>query len=81
MNFDRSHYVGAANATREQVNEITTFLDASMVYGSDAARAEELRTLSNGEMKTSANGFLLPNNVNGLPNAGGTSTSSFLAGK
>ena len=57
------------------------FIDASMVYGSDAARAAELRTMSNGELKTSANGLNLPYNTNGLPNAGGTGADFFLAGE
>lgn len=52
-----------------------------MVYGSDEARAAELRTMSNGELKTSANGLNMPYNKNGFDNAGGTSDKFFLAGK
>lgn len=37
---------------REQFNEITSYIDASNVYGSDDGRAEELRTLSNGLLRT-----------------------------
>lgn len=53
---------------RQQVNEITSFLDASMVYGSSNDRAHALRTLSGGKMRTSA-GNLLPLNTRGLANA------------
>jgi len=39
----RSNFVMQGGA-RQQVNAITTWIDASMVYGSDAARAAALRT-------------------------------------
>lgn len=65
---------------REQINEITAWIDASNVYGSDAERALALRTLDGtGRLATSA-GDLLPFNVDGLPNAGGPSPTLFLAG-
>ncbi len=51
---------------RQQPNKVTSFLDGSMIYGSDAARARKLRTLSGGLMKTSA-GDLLPINTGNLP--------------
>src|SRR5262249_42992403 len=38
---------------RQQPNDITGFLDASMVYGSDAVTADALRTHSGGLLKTS----------------------------
>ena len=57
------------NGVRQQMNINTAFIDASQVYGSDEARAPELRTLDGtGRLKTSA-GDLLPYNVNGFPNA------------
>jgi len=52
---------------RQQANQITHWLDASSVYGSNTPRALELRELSGGRMKTSA-GDLLPFNVNGFDN-------------
>lgn len=54
---------------RQQLNNITSFIDASNVYGSDDVRADELRTFDgNGTLKTSA-GDLLPFNTAGLHNA------------
>ena len=53
---------------RQQVNDITSFLDASNVYGSSDERAQALRTLSGGKLRTS-DGDLLPLNTLGLPNA------------
>ena len=78
--LNRSFFRTAAG-TREQVNEITTFIDASNVYGSDPARASELRTLDGtGRLKTS-DGRMLPFNLNGFPNAPHASDPSFfLAG-
>ena len=65
---------------RQQVNQITAFIDASNVYGSDEERALELRTLDGtGRLKTSE-GDLLPFNENGLVNAPSTDASFFLAG-
>lgn len=65
---------------RQQVQAITGWIDASNVYGSDAARAAALRTVDGtGRLRTSAGG-LLPFNTAGLPNAGGTDAALFLAG-
>ena len=47
---------------REQTNLITSWLDASNVYGSESGRADWLRTFGNGKLKMSA-GQLLPYNT------------------
>ncbi|MCA9153461.1 MAG: VCBS repeat-containing protein, partial [Planctomycetales bacterium] len=52
---------------RQHPNLVTSFLDASVVYGSDAARAVALRTLVDGKLKTSADGLLPLNNVDTFP--------------
>jgi hypothetical protein len=53
---------------RQQITEISSFLDASMVYGSDTNRANALRSFTSGKLKTSGSN-LLPLNTNGLANA------------
>lgn len=63
---------------RQQFNDITTFIDASNVYGSDVERNEALRA-ADGRMKVS-DGDLMPFNTEGLPNAMGTSPTFFLGG-
>ena len=63
--YDRTTGTAAGNP-RQQTNGITTWIDASNVYGSDAARQAALRTNDGtGRLKTSA-GDLLPFNVDGL---------------
>ncbi|MEM7284351.1 MAG: peroxidase family protein [Pseudomonadota bacterium] len=65
---------------RQQINEITGWIDASNVYGSTSDRAIALRTNDgSGELLTSP-GNLLPFNQAGLPNAGGTNPNLFVAG-
>ncbi|QDU96105.1 peroxidase family protein [Lignipirellula cremea] len=68
-----------AGDPRQQINSITAFLDGSVIYGSDEVRAAELREGTGGRLKTSE-GDLLPFNTAGLDNAGGTSSTLFLAG-
>lgn len=53
------------SSPREQINLITSWLDASMVYGSDQHRASWLRTYQNGKLKTSAGNLLPYNTYNG----------------
>jgi hypothetical protein len=80
--MDRSNYAvgtGTADMPRQQLNHITAFIDASNVYGSDATRAEALRTFADGKLATSANDLLPFNDgPDPLPDPGGPGL--FLAG-
>jgi hypothetical protein len=88
IDFNRSAYDPTTGDStedpRQQINQITAFLDGSAVYGSDEARAAELRTFDGGKLKVteSENGDLLPFNEAGLPNAnpGYPDEQLFLAG-
>ncbi|MDY6803695.1 MAG: peroxidase family protein [Cyanobacteriota bacterium] len=72
---------------REQFNEITAWVDGSNVYGSDAERAEWLRSFDDGKLKVTehSTGDLLPT-AGGDPNAphmamdGVLGASTFVAG-
>ncbi len=84
--FNRSQIApGTGTSARNPakfVNLDTSYIDGSMVYGSDDATAAALRTFSGGLLKTSA-GNLLPYNTMGLSmadNLGLPQTSLFAAG-
>ena len=84
--FTRSTFAEKSNkatSVRQQNNWVTSFIDGSQVYGSDADRARALRTMSGGLMKTSA-GNMLPFNTAGLANDNDAhqvaDTQLFLAG-
>jgi peroxidase len=91
--FNRSRYDPATGTAdpfpgtarlnrREVINSVTSYIDASMVYGSDPVRQAALRTFEGGKLRTSADGKLLPPNAAGLPNADpfGLGARLFLAG-
>jgi len=68
---------------REQENEISSWIDGSMIYGSDTVRLAELRVGPTSPFLKTSDGNLLPFNVNGLNNANGVVSdpgSLFLAG-
>jgi peroxidase len=77
ISFCRSIFDSASGTNphnpRVQPNAITSFIDASNVYGSDATRASALRKNDgSGELRTSpgpGGADLLPLNTTGLPNA------------
>lgn len=84
LSFNRSGYdpasgTGAENP-RQQMNEISGWIDASNVYGSDEIRAAALRTNDGSGKLRMSDGRLLPFNTDGLPNAGGDSAELFLGG-
>ena len=70
ISLNRSDFDSSTGVTtpRQQVNSATSFLDASMVYGTSLERANALRTMSGGRMNTSS-GDLLPFNTGLLHNA------------
>ncbi len=65
---------------RRQLNMITSWIDASNVYGSDAVRADALRRHGGDGLLKTSSVDLLPFNTAGLDNAGGPSSALFLAG-
>lgn len=79
--FDPATGTDASNP-REQENEITSWIDGSMVYGSDNERAAAVRDGTSPFLKVSTNN-MLPFNEDSLTNANGfivDPTALFLAG-
>ena len=80
--FSRSNYV--INGVREQINDVTAWIDGSQIYGSSLSRSQALRTNggTGAKLLTSANN-LLPYNTGGLTNQNNGPTPAnqlFLAG-
>ncbi|MEZ6128874.1 MAG: peroxidase family protein [Planctomycetaceae bacterium] len=66
---------------RQQINQITTFIDGSMIYGSDDDRAAQLRSFSDGHLRIADDNLLIRNDI-GLNNHNGNLPEAqlFLAG-
>ncbi|MEM9281102.1 MAG: peroxidase family protein [Verrucomicrobiota bacterium] len=79
IHMDRA-FGETVDGIREQINELTAFVDASNVYGSDLERAEGLRTNDGTGRLLVSEGDLLPFNTEALPNAPSDSPDFFLAG-
>ena len=84
--FDANTGTSTSNP-REQINEITGYIDGSNVYGSDTQRVTQLRSFSGGRLKSQQTsvGEMLPFNDGTVGNAGtperpNLSTSFFIAG-
>ncbi len=69
IGLNRSAFEVDEDGVRQQINQITAFLDGSMIYGSDEELAAQLRTFDGGLLKTS-DGDLLPYGDNGFFQAG-----------
>lgn len=68
INLNRSRYDATTGTSvdnpREQVNQITAWIDASMIYGSSRVTADGLRAFAGGKLKTSV-GNLPPTDAAG----------------
>lgn len=67
---------------REQINQVTSYIDASTVYGSDTQKADSLRTFQTGLLRYGRSGQLNPPDPpNGeLCRLGAISTQCFIGG-
>ncbi|MDJ0837883.1 MAG: peroxidase family protein [Acidobacteriota bacterium] len=83
--LNRSHHSESPYSIgpRQQINDITAWIDASNVYGSDYDRAKWLRTGYHGKLMVQSHwllGDLLPWNDGTQPNAPDSSSDFFVAG-
>ncbi len=83
--FSRSKWLAGTGTSkknpRQQVNDITSYIDASNVYGSSAERAHALRRNDgSGMLRTAHNGRFPMYNTPAFDNAGGTGDELFLCG-
>lgn len=79
IHMSRSKYVADGDGVRQQINELSAFLDASAVYGSTYDRYKHIRAYKDGKLKVSEGEFL-PYNEYGLPNEGGDERKDLFLG-
>lgn len=56
--MQRSRFVIDGDGVQQQVNTVTSFLDGSMIYGSDEVRAAALRSFKGGRLRMEDDGLL-----------------------
>lgn len=72
LEFSRKHNAintGVNGVSREYLNEVSTYIDGSHIYGSDQVRANWLRTFNGGKLKTSSGGYMPWNTISGEYNS------------
>ncbi|XP_055999997.1 peroxidase-like protein [Ostrea edulis] len=83
MNFVRhtgAPPLGCQNGVRQQINERTSFVDGSMIYGSDVTREIALRSELWGRLAETSSENLLPSHPHGCPAEVITVRKCFVAG-
>lgn len=76
--------IGCTLGPREQMNQVTSFLDASVIYGSSVQEADKIRSFNGGELKTirtSAGRELMPPDTEQTYCKSSGKSRCFLAGK
>jgi hypothetical protein len=79
IRFRRSAF-RMTSGSRQQVNSLSAYIDASHVYGSDPERARALRSLDGTGRLAVSSGDLLPFNTGGFDNGPSPDPTFFLAG-
>ena len=79
LELEEIPFSNSAMVNGAPINVVTSFLDGSAIYGSDEERADALRTMKDGLLKTGP-GDLLPDNEEGIENEPDTTARFFVAG-